>query len=202
MALGVAATIAIRRAKESDRIPIRDFHVANHLAETCHYAGERDHQIADLEDDFPQLYQKEIFSKGKLWIAVAIPHKNSQVKEDIVGSIGLLPDTTTVEEVGEEKNSSHSIWWLNTFSVAKEVRGNGVGSKLFKLALKEAVNSDDKIEVLRLVTLGNHSEGKSVMNVARKLYKRNGFQFIKKQTVKYGDTSKIDVMLYEKEMKS
>ena len=99
----------IRRAETSDLALLKEFHIANHLEETCHCPGERENQISDLETDFPQLYSREVFNQGKFWVTIA--------NEKIVGTIGLMPDKYT--EV---------ITWLNTFSVAKDMRGKGLGT--------------------------------------------------------------------------
>ena len=60
-------------------------------------------------------------------------------------------------------------------------------------ALKEA-----KSEIVRLVTLGNHSEGKEIMSGARYIYEKNGFELYNQETVKFGDETTIDVLYYEK----
>eukprot|EP00584_Thalassiosira_punctigera_P015438 CAMPEP_0172572494 /NCGR_PEP_ID=MMETSP1067-20121228/135313_1 /TAXON_ID=265564 ORGANISM="Thalassiosira punctigera, Strain Tpunct2005C2" /NCGR_SAMPLE_ID=MMETSP1067 /ASSEMBLY_ACC=CAM_ASM_000444 /LENGTH=173 /DNA_ID=CAMNT_0013365045 /DNA_START=63 /DNA_END=584 /DNA_ORIENTATION=+ len=171
--------ITIGPAAEDDLGPLRDFHVSNHLDETCHCPGEREHQIGDLKDDFPQLYSAEVFRRGSFRVATAEPGGK------ILGCVGLVPDEEEPDEVT----------WLNTFSVSREVRGRGVGSELLRWALG-AVETGR----VRLVTLGGHSEGKDVMGVARSMYEKSGFALYKKSTVKYGDSTTIDVLYYEKIM--
>jgi len=61
--------VEIRRATEDDIDAIKEFHINNHLEETCHFPGEREHQVGDSLCDFPQLYSKEVFSKGNFWVA-------------------------------------------------------------------------------------------------------------------------------------
>ena len=53
-------------------------------------------------------------------------------------------------------------------------------------ALKEFTS-----EIIRLVTLGNHSEGKEIMSGARHLYEKNGFEVYNQETVKFGDETSL-----------
>lgn len=169
----------IRRAKEGDLVLLREFHISNHLQETCHFPGERENQISELEIDFPQLYSLDVFKQGTFWVAT------EENDEKIVGCIGIIPDKCQPKEVT----------WLNTFSVAREVRGKKIGSKLLIRALTSI-----KTSITRLVTLGGHSEHKDVMGAARYLYEKNGFAIYQKETVKYGHSTTIEVLHYEKKM--
>ena len=166
----------IRLADENDLAALKEFHEANHLEETCHYPGEREHQICDLQDDFPHLNCAESFRAGQFWLA-------TDSNGGIVGSVGLLPD----------KHEPDTITWLNTFSVAKHRRGYKIGSKLLAEALRGV-----KTERLRLVTLGGHSNGINVMGLARQMYEKNGFLLYESRTISYGDETTIDLMYYEK----
>ena len=167
----------IRRvAFDDDLVALRDFHVGNHLDETSNCPGEREHQISDLVTDFPQLYSVDVFHQGSFWVATE--------RDEIVGCIGLVPD-----------KDQPKVTWLNTFSVAKEMRGKNIGSKLLQEALG-AVTTDK----VRLITLGGHSECKDVMGAARHMYEKNGFVLYQKETIKYGDSTTIDVLYYEKIM--
>lgn len=170
--------VEIRLATEDDIDAIKEFHINNHLEETCHFPGEREHQVGDSLCDFPQLYSKEVFSKGNFWVA-----SPSASDHDIIGCIGMLPDK-------DESNVS----WLNTLSVTEEMRGKQIGSKLMKVALDTVKPSN----IVRLVTLGGHSEGKDVMGGARYLYEKNGFKVYKVEKVKYGDETTIDMMYYQR----
>ena len=170
--------VHIRRATEVDIDALKDFHVTNHLDETCHFPGEREHQMSELRIDFPHLYSTDLFLRGMFWIAT--PEKND---DTIIGCIGISPD----------KDEPKRISCLNTFSVAKKMRGNNIGSTLLKVAL-EAVNTDN----IGLVTLGGHSKGTDIMGPARYLYEKIGFTIYQKDTVKYGDTSTINVLYYER----
>ena len=157
---------------------MKDFHVANHLDETCHYPGERERQVCDLQEDFPHFSSAKSFGVGKFWVA-------TNNDGDIVGSIGLLPD----------ENEPEDITWLNTFSVAKDQRGKNLGYALFVEALHSV-----KTERVRLVTLGNHSRGIDVMGSARRMYNRNGFVEYNRKTVSFGHGTTIDLLYYEKKM--
>ena len=169
----------IRRALEDDlAASMKEFHIANHLEETCHCPGEQEHQICDSLEDFPQLHSAESFHRGKFWLAI-------DSADNIVGCIGLLPD----------ENKPNEITWLNTFSVAKDKRGKKIGSRL----LAEALGAVET-EFVRLVTLSNHSQGIDVMGLARKMYEKNGFEIYESKTVDYGTATTIDVVDYEKTM--
>eukprot|EP00594_Rhizosolenia_setigera_P011753 CAMPEP_0178964452 /NCGR_PEP_ID=MMETSP0789-20121207/15681_1 /TAXON_ID=3005 /ORGANISM="Rhizosolenia setigera, Strain CCMP 1694" /LENGTH=192 /DNA_ID=CAMNT_0020649221 /DNA_START=110 /DNA_END=688 /DNA_ORIENTATION=- len=185
--------VRLRRADSKDLAQIKNFHITNHLAETCHCPGERENQINDLEVDFPQLFSQELFDQGKFWVVEV----DASVSDDtptifsgvgvVGGVIGLTPD-----------KDDKTIAWLNTFSVAKEMRGKQLGRKLLNEALKEAT-LDEQVKKVRLVTLGNHSEGKEVMSAARNLYEKNGFEIYSQETgVQYGEATTIDVLYYEK----
>lgn len=176
--IGHDLQITVRRADENDFDAIKQFHVANHLTETCHFPGERERQVCDLQDDFPQLCSIESFRRGRFWVAI-------DANDCIVGSIGLLPD----------ENEPETTTWLNTFSVANHRRGRKIGSRLFAEAL-DSVNT----ERLRLVTLGGHSKGIDVMRLARRMYEKNEFVLYQSKTVSYGDDTSIDLMYYEKKM--
>lgn len=169
--------VTIRLATEDDLAALKEFHVANHLDETCHFPGERERQICDLEDDFPHFSCIESFRRGKFWVALD--------GDSIVGSIGLLPD----------KNEPDTITWLNTFSVAKNKRGNKIGSRLFALGMGAI-----KTKKVRLVTLGGHSKGIDIMQLARKMYEKNEFVLYQSKTMSYGNDTSIDLMYYEKTM--
>ena len=78
------------------------------------------------------------------------------------------------------------------------MRGEGLGTTFIDMALKEA-SSNDSYNTIRLVTLGNHSEGRPVMGAARRLYERRGFQAVQKDTIKFGDSTSVDIMYYEKQ---
>lgn len=177
----------IRRATRDDLAALRHFHVSNHLEETCHFPGEREHQVSELELDFPQLYSAEVFARGSFWIATNEDGDvNGTEKDSIVGCIGLLPD----------ERQPRDITWLNTFSVATAMRGRRIGSQLLKTALG-AVRTNK----VRLVTLGGHSQGSvDIMGRARSLYEKNGFVLYRRENVPYGDSTTIDLMYYEKTM--
>lgn len=157
---------------------MKKFHLANHLDETCHYPGERERQVCDLQEDFPHFSSAKSFSVGKFWVA-------TNNDGDIVGSIGLLPD----------ENEPEYITWLNTFSVAKDQRGKNLGYALFVEALHSV-----QTERVRLVTLGNHSRGIDVMGLARRMYNRNGFVEYNRKAVSFGYGTTIDLLYYEKKM--
>lgn len=116
--------VHIRRATEVDIDALKDFHVTNHLDETCHFPGEREHQMSELRIDFPHLYSTDLFLRGMFWLAT--PEKNG---DTIIGCIGISPD----------KDEPKRISWLNTFSVAKKMRGNNIGSTLLKVALEAVI---------------------------------------------------------------
>ncbi|KAL3784360.1 hypothetical protein HJC23_004123 [Cyclotella cryptica] len=181
--IGKEEGITIRCAADDDFAMLNEFHVTNHLDETCHFPGEREHQLCDLQEDFPHLHSLESFRRGKFWVATA--DDNMLGNSNIVGCIGLLPD----------KDDPDKITWLNTFSVAKSKRGRKIGSRLMDAAVS-AVKTDR----VRLVTLGGHSEGIDVMGLARLLYEKNGFARYKSETVSYGHETTIDLLYYEKIM--
>lgn len=167
----------IRRALEDDLAAMKEFHIANHLEETCHCPSEREHQICDSLEDFPQLHSAESFHHVKFWLAI-------DSADNIVGCIGLLPD----------ENKPNGITWLNTFSVAKDKRGKKIGSRL----LAEALGAVET-EFVRLVTLSNH-RSIDVIGLARKMYEKNKFEIHESKTVDYSTATTIDVVYYEKTM--
>ncbi|KAL3781886.1 hypothetical protein ACHAWO_010048 [Cyclotella atomus] len=169
--------VTIRTATEDDLAALKEFHVANHLEETCHYPGEQGRQICELQDDYPHFNCTESFKRGQFWVATD--------GDEIIGSIGLLPD----------QNEPGAITWLNTFSVAKSQRGKRIGFKLFATAMAAV-----QTQCVRLVTLGGHSKGIDVMGPARKMYEKNEFVLYQSNTMSYGDDTTIDVMYYEKKM--
>ena len=172
------ASVTIRRAVDDDLAALKEFHVANHLDETCHCRGERERQLCDLQTDFPHFYCIESFRRGRFWVAI-------DSNDVLVGSIGLFPD----------KTHPNTITWLNSFSVAKSTRRKKVGSRLFAEALSAV-----ETERVRLVTLGGHSKGIDVMGIARRMYEKNQFVLYQSKTLSYGHDTTIDLIYYEKIM--
>ena len=166
--------LSFKRAEESEREELRAFHIENHLDETAHFPGEREGQEADLEVDFPQLYDPDYFSKGHIFLV--------QDQSKIVGCIGLFKAAYRDSDAASIDTGEI---WLNTFSVAKSLRGKGIGSKLVQFAL--SLNTVLSFDTVRLVTLANHSESSvDVMGAARKLYEKNGFKSYKSERFDYG----------------
>jgi GNAT superfamily N-acetyltransferase len=171
----------IRPAVAADREDMIVFHVENHLAETAHYPGERESQMEDLPNDFPQLYDEAVFATEHFFLGFA------DSVEGIAGCVGIIPDT---EERG--------VCWMNTFSVAKSMRGRGLGRDLLLKALDTARHQG--YTTVRLVTLGEHSEQQPVMAKARALYEQNGFVMVRKKQIAFGTHTTVFLMWYSRSL--
>lgn len=170
-------SISYRQAGTNDFDNLKEFHIPNFIKETVNCEGEKENQINDLENDFPHLFDINRYSKG--WYFLAL------LNNKIVGSIGL--------EINQEDNS---IIWLNTYSVAEEIRGKGIGQYLLDSAIAQAKNISG-INVIKLVTLKDHSEGFPVMKAAVKKYESVGFEIYKEERVQFGTNTKVTVAYYQ-----
>ena len=92
--------------------------------------------------------------------------------------------------------SNPRSFWLNAFSVDPAYRKQGIGKSLLSEAMSAAVKKNG--EVVKLITLGNHSKGRPIMAAARKMYEKEGFSVFKEEQVNYGKDSKISVFWYQK----
>jgi ribosomal protein S18 acetylase RimI-like enzyme len=158
--------VTYRLCDKSDRQKVADFHIPNHLEVSVRNEFERKVQTDDLPADFPGLFSDELFAKDTTIIA----EKDGR----IVGCIGL-----------EAKTADQC--YINNFSTDKNVRKQGIGSKLMEMVLKVA--SEQGYKKAYLITLPD------VMLDACRLYERFGFI---KTAVKKGNAFMIAT--YEKDL--
>eukprot|EP00457_Paulinella_chromatophora_P016560 gb/GEZN01017395.1/.p1 GENE.gb/GEZN01017395.1/~~gb/GEZN01017395.1/.p1 ORF type:complete len:252 (-),score=43.37 gb/GEZN01017395.1/:16-771(-) len=173
--------VELEQASATDREEILQFHVANHLVESCHYPGELTHQKADVPTDFPELLDQKLFESSRFLTV------REKALRQLRGVIGLTPDRTDASTI-----------WLCAFSVAHTHRAQGIGTMLLLSALEEA-SSSSSYKRIRLITLRKHSKGAPIMAKARRLYERAGFKIYKEDKgKKFGHDTTINVVFYER----
>jgi ribosomal protein S18 acetylase RimI-like enzyme len=146
----------IKEASSTDREEIKTFHVANHYEISVNNEIELKIQTEDILNDFPQLYDQQLFDEGKNWILF------DENNNKIIGCISVFPTTES------------SVALLNNFSVDKSLRGQGFGLKLFQIAMDFAEKNYKKII---LYTLPDR------MNAAASMYERGGFKVATEQQI-------------------
>jgi ribosomal protein S18 acetylase RimI-like enzyme len=141
--------LKIIEADVSFREKIKSCQFKNHLEISVNNENEKELQIKDLPNDFPQLFSDELFIKGKNWIL--------SDGENVYGCISVFP-------------KENGVGFLNNFSVDKELRGKKYGLKLFNEAMDYARKNYDSIELITLPIR---------MASAVNMYEKEGFKVLK-----------------------
>ena len=198
----------IRKAYSNERERIRDHLVPIHLLLSVRNEQELIDQTKELVDDFPALYDNDLFTNNKLC------HYLLAVSDDddslILGSIGML-DKCDLEEAtnkqqqqlsvseqqlsntndDKDNNSSSSTLKyskLNSFFTSIEYQHMGIGSKLMNEALQQAkLRGIQRIDLLTM---------REVYDNAITCYLKFGFQVVRDYTLPNAHYQLVDMSLF------
>ena len=62
--------VRLRKARESDRIPLKEYHLPNIRSEMCNFAGELEFEEALEPKDFPHLNDADRFKDAYVFIVL------------------------------------------------------------------------------------------------------------------------------------
>lgn len=193
----------IRKAYLHECESIREHLVPIHLKLSARNEQELADQIKELPDDFPALYDDNLFTNCEIchYLLAVSDFDNSM----ILGSIGILDDIepvitcsdkqTSLSEQKEQQSSNNNDKVfrmkrakLNSFFTSVEYQHMGIGSALMKEALKQAKLR--KIQQIDLLTM------REVYDNAITCYLKFGFQIVKEYTVPNGHYKLVDMSLF------
>lgn len=156
--------IEICKAKILDRPQIAALVIKNHLALSEDDPVEYLQQLSTVQDDYAHLLDDNKFIFGIYFIAL--------FNDDVVACAGITP-------------MFENEWKLTAVSVKPEYRKQGLGEKLVKLAIEQAIVLE--LKTLKLITL------KERMEPVWRLYEKLGFKRIGEKV--YSERSRIMTIL-------
>lgn len=145
-------------AEASHQSQVRDFVIRIHIELSGYNDVAKEHQLADLESDFPELYLPDNWEDSVCWMLL-------DSTGHLVGCLGI-------------KHHSFQITEISYFFLEAGVRGLGLGKALLKHVLRWIVensiaindhDSDYRYSKVRLLTL------RGIYDTAIKLYEKEGF---------------------------